>query len=61
MKNLSPDFRQKYSDVAWSQIAGMRDKLIHGYFAVEFSLVWDVVEEDIPVLKKDVERLLVLM
>ncbi len=38
-------------------MAGMRDKLIHGYFSVDYSLVWDVAVSKIPELKKKIENL----
>ena len=49
-KNLSSGFRAKYSEIPWRQIAGMRDKLIHGYFGVDLVAVWGTAAEDIPAL-----------
>ncbi|MHA1310583.1 MAG: HepT-like ribonuclease domain-containing protein [Candidatus Helarchaeota archaeon] len=57
-KNYSADFINKYSDIPWKQIAGMRDKLIHGYFGVDLDAVWDTATKDIPSLK---ERLLKIL
>jgi len=51
-KNISAEFRKKYPDIPWRQIAGMRDKLIHGYFGVDLGAVWDTALKDIPRLKK---------
>ena len=42
VKNISPDFRKKYKDIEWKKIAGMRDKVIHFYFGVNWDVVWDV-------------------
>ncbi len=53
-KRLSNDIREKYSDVPWKDIAGMRDKLIHDYFGIDIDAVWDTVEKDLPVLKKKI-------
>ena len=39
-------------------MAGMRDRLIHGYFGVDYDLVWDVVDAKIPALKREIERIL---
>ena len=57
-KNLSADFRKKHSNIPWEQMARMRDKLIHGYFGVDLMTVWEVVEEDLPALKKKINKLL---
>ena len=57
-KNLSNHFRDKHRDIPWNQMARMRDKLIHGYFGVDLKTVWEVVEEDLPDLKKKISKLL---
>ncbi len=51
VKNLSDETRQKYSDVRWREIAGMRDVVIHQYFGVTIGLVWRVATLDIPKLR----------
>lgn len=43
VKNLSEEFRASNPEVEWRRIAQMRDRLIHGYFGVDYQLVWDVV------------------
>ena len=55
VKNLSEVTKASWSEVAWKQIAGMRDKLIHEYFGVNLHLVWEVVERDLPQLRLAVE------
>jgi len=54
VKNLPKSFTEKYKNVQWKQIAGLRDKIIHHYFGVDLNLVWDVINSDIPQLKKDI-------
>ena len=57
-KNLSKDFREKYSQVPWKDIAGMRDRLIHHYFGVNLKDVWYTVKVDIPALKNEILAIL---
>ena len=49
-KNIPPDFKARYPLVAWKDMAGMRDRLIHHYFGVDYETVWRTLKEDIPVL-----------
>jgi len=55
-KNLSPDFKKLHSDIEWKKIAGMRDKIIHLYFGVNWDIVWDVIKNRLPLLKEQLER-----
>ena len=58
VKNISPHFRKKHKDVEWTKIAGLRDKLIHGYFDVDLGILWDVIQKRLLPLKEQVEELL---
>ena len=58
VKNISKDLRAKHSDIPWQQIAGMRDEMIHEYFGVDLSIVWNVVVKDLPTLKRKIDELL---
>ena len=51
VKGLSPAFRRKHKAVNWRDIAGMRDRLIHHYAGVNWSIVWDVIRTRLPELK----------
>jgi uncharacterized protein with HEPN domain len=57
VKRLSPDARAAEPGIPWREIAGTRDRLIHGYFQVDLAAVWVMVERDLPVLLRAVERL----
>jgi uncharacterized protein with HEPN domain len=57
-KNLPAECTLRYPEVEWKAMAGMRDKLIHGYFGVDYELVWDVVTNKIPELRQQVAAIL---
>jgi uncharacterized protein with HEPN domain len=57
-KNLSPEFRRKHKEIEWKKFAGMRDKIIHFYFGVNWDIVWDVMEKRLPILKSKINSIL---
>ncbi len=57
-KNIPKEIRISYPSISWRDLAGMRDKIIHSYFMVDFETVWLVVKEDIPRLKPLVKKIL---
>ncbi|TKJ37466.1 MAG: hypothetical protein CEE38_08175 [Planctomycetes bacterium B3_Pla] len=50
-KKIPSDFKDEHSDIEWKRITGMRDQLIHGYFGVDYYIVWDVATNKLPELK----------
>lgn len=58
VKNLPKEFTNTHNEVDWKAIAGMRDRLIHHYFGVDYEIVWDVVKNEIPKLRKAIRKLL---
>lgn len=57
-KQVPLDVRQKYSHIPWREMAGMRDKLIHFYFGVDYSLVWRAITERVPEIKREIQHIL---
>jgi uncharacterized protein with HEPN domain len=58
MKNLPEDFRASHSEVDWRPMAQMRDRLIHGYFGVDYQLVWNVVQDKLPELNRKIRSII---
>ncbi|WP_372799040.1 DUF86 domain-containing protein [Pontiella sp.] len=57
-KNIEPAVRMEHPEIPWKNIAGMRDKLIHDYFGVNFDVLWSVVRNDLPTLIGQLKALL---
>jgi len=57
-KNVPESFRRKHPEVEWKKIAGARDKLAHFYFGVDLDIVWDIIESELPKLKKQIKEIL---
>lgn len=57
---LTPEFRQRHAVIPWSKIIGMRTILVHHYFDIDLPIVWSVVENDVPALKRALMALLSL-
>ncbi len=56
-KNIPDSIKERFPDIAWRPLTGMRDKLIHRYFGVSYSIVWHTIENDLPILKEKMKGL----
>lgn len=52
-KSIPFNLRKKYSNIPWNNMAGMRDRLIHAYFGVDYEIVWESIKKEIPKLKPE--------
>lgn len=57
-KKIPDEIKIQYSQVEWRLISGMRDKLVHDYFGIDYDLVWDVVKNKIPQLKVQIVEII---
>jgi uncharacterized protein with HEPN domain len=57
-KKVPEEFRKDYPDIAWRAMSGMRDRLIPDYFGVDYELVWDIVQNRIPILQHQLSSIL---
>ena len=58
VKKLPPALREQHDDIPWSEIAGMRDLIAHVYFALDLGILWQGIQDDVPVLLKRVREMI---
>ncbi len=56
--HLPDEFKELHIDIPWYQMKGMRNMLIHEYFGVDIDVLWKTIQEDLPVLKIKIQKLL---
>ncbi|XDD54355.1 DUF86 domain-containing protein [Leptospira sp. WS4.C2] len=55
---LSDSFKKKYNEPEWRKFSATRNHLIHGYFIVDYDIVWDLVKNKIPILEIQIKEIL---
>ena len=53
--HVTDEIKAEFTDIEWAQIKGMRNVFVHEYFGVDANIVWEIIKEDIPVLKERIE------
>jgi len=57
LKNVPDPVRTAHPEIPWKFMAGIRDKMIHGYFAIDYEIVWDVIQNKLPELEPDIRAI----
>ncbi|TKB95569.1 HepT-like ribonuclease domain-containing protein [Pedobacter cryophilus] len=55
--HISEEIKNQFSDIEWTQIIGMRNIFVHEYFGVDLILVWEIIKNDLPILKERIIRI----
>lgn len=58
VKNIPSKIKKSYPEVPWRDIAGIRDRIIHGYFDMDLEIIWIAIKEELPFLKPKFEKIL---
>ena len=58
VKHVPQEMRARYPEIEWRRIAGLRDVIAHGYFALRDPVLWEVVNSSVPELREQIERIL---
>jgi uncharacterized protein with HEPN domain len=57
-RKVPESIKERYSKVPWSQVIGLRNRLIHGYFVIDYDIVWYIISNELKELKQEVEEML---
>ena len=57
-KHIPSDLKGQYPEIPWKKIVGMRDRMIHAYFGIDYELVWQVITAELPPLKSALRQML---
>lgn len=58
VRKIPKNVKERYPDIPWKEIAGIRDKLIHEYFGVDTQTIWDTIQEDLSPLKETITNII---
>jgi uncharacterized protein with HEPN domain len=56
-RGIPADIRERYPEIPWAQIVGMRNRLVHGYFLVDYGIVWEIVQNELSPLREKLEQI----
>jgi uncharacterized protein with HEPN domain len=57
-RKTDQDFKTNHREVEWKKMSGTRDKLIHDYFGIDYDIVWEIIQERLPLLKVQLEKIM---
>ncbi|MCS7164082.1 MAG: DUF86 domain-containing protein [Thermodesulfovibrio sp.] len=55
-RQIPDNIKTAISEIEWSKIIGLRNRIIHGYFAIEYEIIWQIVKKELPLLKAEIQK-----
>ena len=55
-KQIDEETKKKYDDIPWREIVDFRNRIIHGYFVIDYEIIWQIISKDLPDLKQKIEK-----
>ena len=56
-RQLPEDFRRAHTQIPWTQIGGLRNRIVHDYFGLDLEIIWEILQHDLPELEKQIRAL----
>ncbi len=56
--HISEEIKMKFNKINWPQIIGMRNILVHEYFGIDSYLIWQIIKDDLPEFKKEIQEII---
>lgn len=57
VKNISKELKKRFYEIPWKELAGIRDRLIHKYFGVNYEIIWTIIKEELPEISLKIEKI----
>ncbi len=58
VNKIHPDIKIQHNDIPWREISDLRNRIIHHYFGIDYEIIWDVIENEIPILKEQIDAII---
>jgi uncharacterized protein with HEPN domain len=57
-RQLPEEYRRAHTEIPWTQIAGLRNRIVHDYFGLDLEIIWEIIKHDLPELEQRVSALM---
>ena len=57
-KRLPDEFKEKYSEIEWYKVVGLRHRIVHEYFGIDLEIIWQILHKDLPELKQKLMQIM---